>query len=621
MNKTNRQQRSAASTQGATEGRTTSSRRRFGRGSPRSHFGLLCGLSTCLAIGCSHTPDPIDQIKTLGGKVATDPADKTLAAKVSLDGSDCDDVDMQIVGKCRRLRELNLSRTQVTDEGLKQLAGMAKLQVLDLSDTAITDAGIGHLKGLPALARLLLAKTKITDAGLSTLTTLPKLRELDVNGTAVTDAGMATVAKITALRVLSANNTKVTSAGVESLHSLTGLEQLRLAGTAVDDRAVKTISGMTALKTLAVSRTHLSAEGEAAIQKALPKLSKVRPPAAKGARNEKAVAVRGVIRVKAGSAKPFRDSSGNVWQADLGFKGGKMYLSPNGAIANTKDAGLYLSEHHSMDSFAIDAPNGKYIARLHFAENHETFTKAGQRVFSFNVQGHEFKDFDIWQKAGGTKRAYVESVPVEVSNGKFTITFTKRIDNPTIDAIELARQGDSTQPTPVAVQGVIRIKAGSTTPFTDSNGNVWQADLGFGGGDISKRPVDATIAGTQDAGLYLTEHWGMDSFSCRVPNGKYLAKLYFAESYKNIKGEGQRVFSFNIQGHEFNNFDIWQRAGGANRAYVESVPVEVTDGTFTITFKSEVQNPKINAIELVPQTGLAPAKAAATAPDPTASKD
>jgi hypothetical protein len=43
------------------------------------------------------------------------------------------------------------------------------------------------------------------------------------------------------------------------------------------------------------------------------------------------------------------------------------------------------------------------------------------------------------------------------------------------------------------------------------------------------------------------------------------------------------------------------KAGGSNRAYVETVPVEVTDGKFKITFTSNVENPEINAIELIAQ--------------------
>lgn len=153
----------------------------------------------------------------------------------------------------------------------------------------------------------------------------------------------------------------------------------------------------------------------------------------------------------------------------------------------------------------------------------------------------------------------------------------------------------------VTASSVVRIKAGSSSPFTDSSGNVWQAEQGFSGGDVVDRDPGTSIANTKNPGLFLSEHYGMDSFLCSVPNGKYVAKLYFAETFDGITGPGQRIFSLNVQGHEFKDFDVWVKAGGPNRAYVETVPVEVTDRQFKITFTSNVENPEVNAIELVPQ--------------------
>jgi len=153
-----------------------------------------------------------------------------------------------------------------------------------------------------------------------------------------------------------------------------------------------------------------------------------------------------------------------------------------------------------------------------------------------------------------------------------------------------------------ATQSVVRIKAGASAAFTDSSGNIWQPDKGFDGGNLAERDAGTVIANTKNAGLYLSEHYGMNSFSQTVPNGKYIAKLHFAETFDGISGAGQRVFSFNVQGHDFKDFDVWVKAGGLNRAYIETVPVEITGGKFTITFTSNVENPEINAIELVPQS-------------------
>jgi hypothetical protein len=148
---------------------------------------------------------------------------------------------------------------------------------------------------------------------------------------------------------------------------------------------------------------------------------------------------------------------------------------------------------------------------------------------------------------------------------------------------------------------VVRIKAGLSSSFTDSNGNTWLPDQGFEGGETIDRDPSTSIAGTKDPGLFLSEHYGMTAFSCKIPNGKYVAKLYFAETFDGISGPGQRVFSLNVQGHELKDFDVWAKASGPNQAYVETVPVEINDGTFRIVFTSNAENPEINAIEITPQ--------------------
>jgi len=150
------------------------------------------------------------------------------------------------------------------------------------------------------------------------------------------------------------------------------------------------------------------------------------------------------------------------------------------------------------------------------------------------------------------------------------------------------------------MQPPVRIKAGLSTTLTDSEGNVWQPDQGFADGETTDRDADLKIANTADPALYRSEHYSMTSFSYPVPNGKYIVKLHFAETYDGISGPGDRVFSFNVQGHEFNDFDVWVKAGGPNKAYIETIPVEVTDGKVNITFTAKVENPEINGIEILP---------------------
>ena len=149
-------------------------------------------------------------------------------------------------------------------------------------------------------------------------------------------------------------------------------------------------------------------------------------------------------------------------------------------VTGTKDPNLFVSEHWGMTAFSQKVPNGKYVAKLYFAETYPGITGPGQRVFSFNVHGHEFKDFDILVKAGGPNKAYVETVPVEVTNGGFRIVFTSQVENPAIKAIEVIPHVESAGGASSA--GTIRVNAGASSAFTDSSGQVWQPDSGFEGG-------------------------------------------------------------------------------------------------------------------------------------------
>ncbi len=167
-------------------------------------------------------------------------------------------------------------------------------------------------------------------------------------------------------------------------------------------------------------------------------------------------------------------------------------------------------------------------------------------------------------------------------------------------AMEAAPAETAAAAAPAPVAPPVRIDAGSSTSFTDSEGNVWLPDQGFADGDIIDRPEDMQIAGTKDEGLYRTEHYGMTEFAYPVPDGKYIVKLHFAETYDGVSGPGERVYSFKVGDQEFKDFDVWAKAGGAKTAYVETVNVEVAGGKLNITFTPNVENPEINGIEILP---------------------
>lgn len=154
---------------------------------------------------------------------------------------------------------------------------------------------------------------------------------------------------------------------------------------------------------------------------------------------------------------------------------------------------------------------------------------------------------------------------------------------------------------PILVTPPVRINCGATDKRTDSEGNVWLADEGFTDGN-PYQVDDTRIANTKDPEIYRSERYSMAAYRLGVPNGKYTVKLLFAEVYSGIGGPGDRVFSFNVQGREFKNFDIWVKAGGPDKACMQSADVDVTNGVLNITFTPKVENPKINGIEILPRS-------------------
>ena len=110
--------------------------------------------------------------------------------------------------------------------------------------------------------------------------------------------------------------------------------------------------------------------------------------------------------------------------------------------------------------------------------------------------------------------------------------------------------------------------------YTDTSGNVWSADSGFEGGWQNANVTTAPIAGTTDAKLYQSEHYGMKGWSAKVPNGTYDVTLKTAETYWTQKGA--RVFSVTAEGRSVvSNLDIFAEVG-KNRAL---------DKKFTVTYR------------------------------------
>ena len=133
------------------------------------------------------------------------PGERDLEFTAAIAGAGFGDAELQRLESVGNdLARLDLSRTGITDAGLKVLAKMPNLEHLDLRGTAVGDEGMRALAGLKNLETLSLYGTAVTDAGLEVLRGLPSLRRLYVGGTPVTEPGLAALRRARAeLRVTS----------------------------------------------------------------------------------------------------------------------------------------------------------------------------------------------------------------------------------------------------------------------------------------------------------------------------------------------------------------------------------------------------------------------------------
>ena len=162
---------------------------------------------------------------------------------------------------------------------------------------------------------------------------------------------------------------------------------------------------------------------------------------------------------------------------------------------------------------------------------------------------------------------------------------------------------------PAAARPTIRVKAGMEAPLTDSQGVKWSADTGFEGGQTIDRP-DLKVTGTPTPELYRSERYSMTSYGFAVPKGNYVVKLHFSEDYEGVTTAEERQFTYAVKDgpaatgkivKEVKSFSPWKASGAHSKAYVDTVHVNVTAGKISITFVPQVENPQINALEIIPE--------------------
>jgi Leucine-rich repeat (LRR) protein len=188
--------------------------------------------------------------------------------RVDLNGSPAGNAAVGRLAKLASLKHLGLSSTDITDAA--PLGDLTQIESLDLSATDLTNTGLKSLAGLSALRSLVLRDARFTDAGLESLTPLINLRQLDLARTRLSDKGMTSLGKLTGLTHLVLDYGEIYDAGFARLAPLTSLEILSLDSTHITDASVILLKKFTKLKSLNLYHTVITPEGHTALRSALP---------------------------------------------------------------------------------------------------------------------------------------------------------------------------------------------------------------------------------------------------------------------------------------------------------------------------------------------------------------
>jgi hypothetical protein len=133
--------------------------------------------------------------------------------------------------QCPDLEHFAVENPNLTDEGLRHLAGCPNLKTLWIP-TSQVHRGLNSLS-LKSLEQLHAFNTPIDSAGLEGLRGCTQLERVNLYHTAVDDSGLEILAGLPLLTFLSVDGTHVTRAGLERLLGLSELEFITATDTAV----------------------------------------------------------------------------------------------------------------------------------------------------------------------------------------------------------------------------------------------------------------------------------------------------------------------------------------------------------------------------------------------------
>jgi Leucine-rich repeat (LRR) protein len=194
----------------------------------------------------------LKDISVYGGSGKTEPGGPEWLRKL------VGDEPMQVFARLTELSAVDRSlpiksgrrNTKVTDEWLKNLAGLPDLKKLDIHAADVHGTGLDHIATLETLQSLNLTLLPINDEPLRRIAGLKNLRALLLASTKVTGTCCRHFTGMTKLANLNFHSAPISDDGLEQIGKLASLERLEIVHTGFTDKGAKHLAGLKNLKRL-----------------------------------------------------------------------------------------------------------------------------------------------------------------------------------------------------------------------------------------------------------------------------------------------------------------------------------------------------------------------------------
>jgi hypothetical protein len=202
----------------------------------------------------------VAHLTSLGARAIWDGEDRV--SSIAMFGDDVTDRDLASLRQLPGLRQVNLTRTRISDAGLFHLAKLESVEVLLLGGVDISDEGIELLETLTNLKQLNLTLTGVSDLSMPLLSRMTQLEFLWLEGTDISDVGLEAIAEMKSLQLLDLCRSAITDSGLARLGALSELEELNLAGCQqLTGAGLAGLSGVKKLEWLGLDSTDIGDEG------------------------------------------------------------------------------------------------------------------------------------------------------------------------------------------------------------------------------------------------------------------------------------------------------------------------------------------------------------------------